>query len=1232
MLERASSCLEPATQNLFRSIEAPARSQRRLPQAFWRHARIAPGDISWWPEYLNGIRQAAQARENGFNRSILAQRAGPGQFPFSLQQSVITDNDTASSIRKPKPHNRRHISKVVTQSRTRDDKIFEESLGPEPEDPAPPEVALFAPDGIPEPRKLHSETTNGQRLEGLLRAGGEPDYNAVWLAFISLKKQAVYARAVLRYLCRSPSPVILRRALRTFQMIEIDDRTHLTYESAVRAAIGLRKYALANEFVLEALRRRLGVESSQFLMGHLVEKEMWKSALQALRVYLENTTCKAEEQGIPTQHVLQHMLETPVWKTVDKMLHLPQKLLDLSRRLKENDPVLALNRTDMEYLIVKLLERALRSTTIMGVITPEGVLALFSSFRELGLLRLQHYLDALSALRALRSSRNRSQLALLIFRNMRWVYPEYLLSDSTYGTMISILSAAPNEPEAFEYIFEDVTHEHESDTTSRKIDLAMYQRVMSACAVQGRYKYVKDLLQRLIRDHGVPQDLAYFTPLLLSLARRGDIEGTKREFGELSSTYGLQPSQQCWNILLLAHARADDFEGAAALFREMGSLGVPFDSYTFGTLMSMFSKVGDTRALLHLVDLAREREIPASTAMIDTIVHSYCLNGQVKEAQSLVEAATQMTLSVSPTRMWNILLRHHAFRADSSAVLSTQERMRELAIKPDSMTYAALMTSLVIIGKTKDAAAILRSLHVSQLVTASRFHYSIIFHGYVQEGQRDQALVIYAEMVERFGRPSPSARLAMLHLQSQRDDLEAQRREADRAANWTGNTPEPASPLQEHAINYLADALALLEMADDEALSEEPQPGFQQHNLVSAAPGLYLEVPFAALTNISSYDKAEELFRRYKAVIDASPLSMEQKSYQTVQLLTTELRGLVKSYEGSGKSTAHHSVRSRHQIDTIWTRIFATTLRSSKEQNLGLLDRGIDSPLGGSKSTENLASSAGAAAAEPSMAPGQKDPLEIDGKPTFSHELTRVIPAKRFGLSVPLSVYMRGLALQRRLPRLEKLLTVLGNLGFELTSKNWNTYIQLLSQNKETITKAFCIYEEKFLPNTPPWALLKRGKVLVSTLDGSLSTNATGPSGDRTAMRSRTMLEKRDPGQPLPTYFTAIHLAAAFLKLYPERSDEDRTDKMSLFDELRSQAPGTVSFIQKMPLLKDRVQGVLLRGRALKGDPIKKTRTAKLVDRAGLLGSRPLLHVASSAEQDLLDIVETTEGVAAWRE
>jgi pentatricopeptide repeat-containing protein PET309 len=1099
--------------------------------------------------------------------------------------------------------------------------MFPEVLDTKLDEPPPHEVALFAPEGIPQPRKPQVQQTTGQRLEELLRAGGEPDYSAVWSAFISLKEQGMYARAVIRYLSQSPLPVILRRALRTFQMIEVEERTHLTYESAVRAAIGLRNYAAANEFVLEALERGLGVESSQFLMGHLIEKEMWKSAAQALHVFMENFKFKLEDQSIMNQHVLQHMLQAPVWKVVDRMLPLPRILLGLSRRLRDEDAVLAPYRADVEQLATRLLERALRSTTIMGVITPEGVLALLDSFRELGLLSIQHYLDALSALRTLRESRNRSQLALLIFRNMRSSYPTEKFPDSTYGTMISILSAAPNALTAFEYIFEDVTLGHKT-RPSRKCDLAMYQRVMSACADQGHTQYVEILLQRLIRDHGVPKDLAYFTPVLLSYAKRGDGQSARRAFDQLSSRYGLQPNEQCWNIVLLAFARADDFEGAAALFREMGRHGVPADAYTFGTLMSMYSNAGDTRALLHLVDMARKQKVVASTAMIDTIVHSYCLNGEVKEAEALVEAATQMTLSGSPTRMWNILLRHHAFRTDSEAVLRTQERMREFAIKPDGMTYAALMTSLVIIGKTKDAAAILRSLHLSQIITASRFHYSIVFHGYVREGRRDQAMVIYAEMLDRFRRPSPSARLAMVHLQSQRDERIAQRQEAEGAAKWVDHVPKPASPLQSHLIDYLADTL--LEMADAEPVPYDPQPGFQRRNPFTAAAGLHLEVPVTVLSQLSSYEKAAKLVRRYDAAIKASPMSKQQKSHLTVSLRTAQLRGLIKSFEGSGRSTAHLEKQSFHRIDKIWSHIVTQTISRARERRLDLLDYAYDDESRSAISSSahsplpTRASAGSDAIIEPKINLGST----VETPPNQS--VPRVIPAKRFALSIPLSAYMRGLALQKRWSKLENLLDDLQNLGFELTGRNWNTYLQLLSTQKESIVKVFCIFEQKMLPNTPPWELLKRGKVLSVKLEESPSADDDTPQKKEEVL-SRKRVELQNPGQLIPTYFTVIHLAAAFFQSYRAHLTKSDGDTTSLFDELRSQAPKTVKFLRAMPLLKDRIQGVLLRNRAVKGDLSKQPSKPQLVDRAGLLGSRPLLEGVSSKELDMLKKAENVQ-------
>jgi pentatricopeptide repeat-containing protein PET309 len=1219
MLERASLCLEPVAQNLFRSIEAPTRSQRRLPQAFWHRTRLTQEQISWWPAYLDDIRRAAQAREEALNNGSSTSPRVIGELPFAPKHWITAESHTASTI-----GSRRHISKVVKQSRVREEKEFQDALKVKDETAQPVDVEIFGPEDISELRDIQpdAEKTPSERLEELLRAGGEPRYNAVYLAFVSLKEPARLARAVLRYLSRSPSTVVLRRALRIFQIIEVEDRTHLTYESAIRAAVGLRKYGTANTFVLEALERGMGLESSQFLMGHLVEKGMWKSTVRALQVFTEHMETVRNE-GI-NDHVALNIKEAPIWKTVDGMLALPRSLITLCARLKDGDAVLAINRPDIEYLATRLLERALRSTTIMAVITPEGVLALFDSYRGLGLLHREHYLDALSALHRLREFRNRSQLALLIFRNMRWHYPNFRFRYSTYGTMISILSAAPNEAEAFDYILKDaraVPPYVRAAPSERKPDLAMYQRVMSACAEQGLTTYVKVLLQELIGDHGVPRDLAYFTPVLLSSAKRGDISETRRSFNELSSKYDLKPNIHSWNILLLAYARADDFKGAAALFRYMQYLNIPADSYTFGTLMSMYSNAGDTQAVLQLVNMAREKQIPASTPMIDTIVHTYCLNGEVNEAESLVEAVTQMSLAGKPTRMWNILLRHYAFRGDSASVLRTQERMRELAVKPDGMTYAALMTSLVVMGKTQDAAAVLRSLHLSQVVTASRFHYSIVVHGYVQEGNRAMAMIIYTEMLERFPRPSPSARLAIMHLQSKRDDEQTQTKQAAAAIEWDGKRWLPAAPLQNHPIEFLADAL--LEMADTEGLPSEPQPGFRQRRPTLVTPEIYLEVSLAILNREASYEKAQELLSRYEAIMDASAIGKQQKAYQSVQILTAYMRGVIRSWQGSGRSTAHLRPHSQRQLDAIWTRILTQTISTAKEQHLGLLQSSVNkqsdsAPPSQPPMDRPYEEESGL---DPASVAKPMKPFDNDVSQMAPHHPFDILPAKRYALSVPLSVYMRGLALQSRFAELNRLVQQVQEMGFELTSRNWNTYIQVLSEKEDHILQAFSIFEQKFLPNLPPWALLKRGLVWFSPEDQPSSEETESTELEKSPV-SRLQIEKLYPGQLMPTYFTVVHLAAAFIKAYHKKLVEEG-DGASLYGDIRRHAPGTAKFIQDMPHLKDRVQGVLIRGRAVKGDFLKRAREPKLANRAGLLGSQSILN-GISPEQ--IEVWEKSKG------
>src|SRR5271154_3193487 len=60
MLERATTCVEPAALHLLRRFEVPTRSNRALLQSFWKHGGDDLAGPAWWPEYLYNVRRPSQ--------------------------------------------------------------------------------------------------------------------------------------------------------------------------------------------------------------------------------------------------------------------------------------------------------------------------------------------------------------------------------------------------------------------------------------------------------------------------------------------------------------------------------------------------------------------------------------------------------------------------------------------------------------------------------------------------------------------------------------------------------------------------------------------------------------------------------------------------------------------------------------------------------------------------------------------------------------------------------------------------------------------------------------------------------------------------------------------------------------------------------------------------------------------------------------------------------------------
>ncbi|KAK5453425.1 hypothetical protein LTS15_006610 [Exophiala xenobiotica] len=1162
MLERVSPCIEPASQLFLRAIDPPIRSSRALGPSFWRNGGHDITVPSWWPLYLENVRRRSQEQDGPRSRprSGIPHLTG-GRAARAAKHDAIPIRPVAAAPSRKYTSNSRLDQEVHDASSPNSTSKNSESAAEDPEFQSTILPFTVHPASTPHNPSDQPEVEIEQGLKSILGGNlGTPQDPEIFnradvrQAFVRLLKQKTNASTLFHFLARSlPSDPRSKQpewAHQAFSSIPVSDRTARDYSAAVRVALKMDNLPLAHKINAQATDRGLHHECSAFMLLHFTSHMLWKNAV---RVWVTSFT-----EIYSNPHSSASGLKEELFSQASHYKDLPHAMNELASRLRRRSPLVVRLYGRLLQIGRILLSVLVRSNRLMGQITPKGLLEIFNTYEVLGQLTPDYYISAISTLLESANRPDKSGLATLIYRQLRSKFPEFRPPPSVYGSLISLHAKEAGSLKAFSFYLQEFALMH------GVADKLSYQKVLTALAQQGDVVGVYSVFKELCQTHSPPAEIDFYTPLLYVHARLGDVESAQREFQDLKDR-GLETTPACWNILLYAHARSSNPETAFDIFRKMRTEGVRPDKYTFGTLMGIVSRAGDINEVLSIIEQAQQYGVKGSYEVMSGLIHSYCLNDQADTAEKLAEATTGANFEGDPVQMWNYILRHYAFRKDSDGCLRIQTRMHALGVKPDDMTYAAMMTALVALGKTKSAAQILRKLSLSQTLVANPFHYSIIIHGFALEEDRDMAYVVYHEMMERFPTLGASPHLAMLHLQNRR-------------------SPEAKDSAQ-FSVDFLAEILQRITATD--RATKVPQPGLQRRRAVDATPSIYIEHLVNVLMAKGRVRQADILIQRFESLVRSSFLDLDLKTLDSLELLTSRLRVSTQSHDWE-------------HVEALWTRILeravqvATPYSDTKNRE----DREISKLQSATVGVELLESEPGFEFS--SMIPDSAS-RELAGEALLDSLDSKVLSTQRFILETAINNYFRALDLQHRHSSAVTLVRLLEKAGFALTNKNWNFYIQILTRSPDSQhwEEAFRVFEEKMFSNTPPWNLLVRGKYLVPA-----APHATSNQDMKVGRRSAGDQTRAD--FLTPTYFTTVHLATVIKKsgLQTRRGDD------SLALRLPKIAPNTYQFIRRMPRRKDRFQGVLLRGAKIRGDIPKRPREFAPADRSGVLGSRsPLDHV-----------------------
>ncbi|KAB8261920.1 MCM-domain-containing protein [Aspergillus pseudonomiae] len=658
---------------------------------------------------------------------------------------------------------------------------------------------------------------------------------------------------------------------------------------------------------------------------------------------------------------------------------------------------------------------------------------------------------------------------------------------------------------------------------------------------------IRYLLDELSLFHGKPSIDAY-KHALIAFSRAGDVVNvneiferfllltpllyTRRQFARISEEFGLVPNAVCWNILLTAYANAGDLSGSFTTFKNMIQQGVEPSSHSFGTLMGLCANRGDIDTVRQLLALAKQRHVQITAPFLDTIVEAYCNNQQLNMAESVAETCLGLDVKGSRVRMMDL----------------------ESISRPDGMTYAALMLSLVLIGQTDSARRILRTLHRSHRMYATEFHYAIILYGYVKDRNRDMVHIIFREIKERFNRPGFSSSLLVLKSQLQRD-LQLIK---------SGNSQvDCASVRLENAEKFLAETIA--EFDTTKLATKLPMPGVGKQTISDAFPAMYYEYIITAYGTRGAFAKARVLFDKFIKDQQASTTSENVYDKAPLRLLSALMLAYLKAEQ-------------HKKVEECWKMAFSRAKQLARRPTV---DEWLSSQLPSTEIIEPPRPTL------PNSVSHHKDILlDLDGCIAERPKKSSILPAYQFLLSRPLSLYMRSLAYRNETSRIPQTVADVEKAGFSLTTYNWSTFVQMLASSEKISdqTEAFTVFEQKFMPNFPGWKSLRRGygvkpPGVPSSID-IIENPTRGKHPNLLGKEGRKYWSKIQPEFMQPTYVSMVYLASALLGAR-ERSIFDGGAELG---SLHQVAPKTIEAIADMPYLREKFQGVLLRRRQEQGD------------------------------------------------
>lgn len=935
-------------------------------------------------------------------------------------------------------------------------------------------------------------------------------------------KRAPDLRAdLLDYLALSEDPVHASRSLQVFDSLHTESRRASSYRAVISGHLKLHMVGRAVKLHDQAVDHAPGLGfGTDILLARTVQDNQWDLALHVFEAFIRFW----DREGLTGEH-------KGVWSVVSQLPSLfsnAASLLQFAKQFRHNFQSTIEKPSVLEEFIAGMVPRVI--TRAVNVADPNEVFIqrFFHDLRSLGLLKKDYYEKVLFKLLSMQQYRhysNRPKLHIQLYAQYRDEAIEKSSHDGFYPSqdlltaLVKLMGrhhsfytyASAKNSITMSTLIED-WHRFHGRLTKKMLLLLMnsFARAGDAEKVHGYFAEFQAQEPGPIKNH------LYLWPLLYVHSRRLEISIVQKQFERMSEEFGLKPDIVSWNILLHTYARADDMDGTLKCFDDLVKSGSRPDKWSFSPVLDICARRGDVEAIHDLFATAPENvyiqnHTVTRAALVLAYVNSNDLPAAEAAAGVMLKDKREGILRGSLTPTWNILLTEYAARADLESTMRIYRSMQAENIPLDSLSYSALMRSLIVLRQTDRAYKILRKTMPNNNVRAYAHHYALVMAGFISELQVHRALEVHKRMCDRQIRSTVSSRMAYLKAKALAEVVSIKRKSPGDANTRKARLVEVEEGLRE----------ILAESDPSDLAAKQPRQGLHGMPLNQASPDGYFEFLIVLYGTRGAYDVCRELFEAA-----AVTRQDEHGNYEAPLRLLVALMN------------AHYYANEHEEIRKCWD--------LAQKQAAKLVRLRGSSPA-------DLSTVSTTPLSEPT--PIVERSLVKPFVTPKTEGIAKIARNRRDLLSRAVRIYMRSILAQKDPRKVSKVQQTISSLiadGYVLDNQTWNEFIQALARSGYMLD-AFTACEAYLMPNFPGWRF-----------DKPWYKRQHVPGYERMDTRSADIRNKRSL---MPRYKTLVIMAAALA--YVRRAHDSEATKESLLPMLERLAPKTIYAIETMPAIPD---------------------------------------------------------------